>query len=210
MTALPPLAAFTAPERRVLATMLARGVNAPLTSSAGRLFDAVAAILGPLPARRLRGRGGDGGGVRRRARGPRRDRSPPPSCDETDGPLIVDWRPMLASLLAARAAGAPPGALAAGFHVAMADAIVAVARRLGAGRVLLTGGCFQNARLTGLAVARLRAAGLDPLCHRMVPPNDGGLAVGQIGLRRTPPDRGERLMCLAVPGQVLDIRATIR
>ncbi len=185
MTALPPLAAFTAPERRVLATMLARGVNAPFTSSAGRLFDAVAAILDLCQRADFEGEAAMAVETAAGRADPAATLAAP-VVDETDGPLIVDWRPMLASLLVARAAGAPPGALAAGFHVAMADAIVAVARRLGAGRVLLTGGCFQNARLTGLAVARLRAAGLDPLCHRMVPPNDGGLAVGQIAFAARP------------------------
>lgn len=101
-------------------------------------------------------------------------------------PLVVDWRPTLAALLAARAAGVAVGALAAGFHGALAAAIVAVARATEARQVLLTGGCFQNARLTELAVAGLRAAGIVPFCHRQVPPNDGGLAVGQIAFAAAP------------------------
>jgi hydrogenase maturation protein HypF len=93
---------------------------------------------------------------------------------------------MLAALPAARAAGAPAAALAAACHAALADAIVAVAQRLAAGRVLLTGGCFQNARLTERTMAGLRAAGIEPFCHRQVPPNDGGLAVGQIAFAASP------------------------
>lgn len=103
-----------------------------------------------------------------------------------DRPLVVDWRPTLAALLAGRAAGLRPGPLAAGFHVALAEAIVAVARRLGARRVLLTGGCFQNARLTEHTVIGLRAAGIVAFRHRLVPPNDGGLAVGQIAFAAAP------------------------
>ncbi|MGC8477815.1 MAG: hypothetical protein ACP5NP_15805 [Acetobacteraceae bacterium] len=60
------------------------------------------------------------------------------------------------------------------------------ARAAAARRVLLTGGCFQNALLAGRAVARLDAAGIEPFCHRQVPPNDGGLAVGQIAFAAAP------------------------
>jgi hydrogenase maturation protein HypF len=176
---LPPVATFTSIERRVLATMLARGLNAPLTSSAGRLFDAVAALLGLCQHATFEGEAA----MALEYAADRAERAaalPPPALMGGEGPLVVDWRPLLRGLLAARTEGAAPAALAAGFHAALADAIVAVARRLGAGRVLLTGGCFQNARLTALAVGRLRAAGLEPFWHHRVPPNDGGLAVGQI------------------------------
>ncbi len=185
LTELPPVAAFTAPDRRVLGAMLARGLNAPLTSSAGRLFDAVAAILG------LCQRASFEGEAAMAMEAAAEDGEPAERLADTvllaeDGRLIVDWRPMLASLLAARAGGATVAALAAGWHAALAEMIVAVARRLAASRVLLTGGCFQNARLTELAMAGLRAAGMQPFCHRQVPPNDGGLAVGQIAFAVRP------------------------
>jgi len=92
---------------------------------------------------------------------------------------VIDWQPTLASLLAALRQGADVPALAAGFHAALADAIVTVAERAGVRDVLLTGGCFQNRRLTEATTGRLRAAGFVPLRHHRVPPNDGGLAVGQ-------------------------------
>lgn len=185
MTRLPPVAAFTAAERRVLGMMLARGVAAPLTSSAGRLFDAVAAILGLCQRASYEGEAAMAVEVAADGAEPAAPLAAP-ALRDGEGPLIVDWRPMLAALIAACDAGAPTAALAAGFHVALADAIVAVARRLEARRVLLTGGCFQNARLTGLAVAGLRAAGIEPFWHRRVPPNDGGLAVGQIAFAARP------------------------
>ncbi|MDE2580299.1 MAG: carbamoyltransferase HypF [Rhodospirillales bacterium] len=184
MAGLPPVAAFTEAERRVLATMLARNVNAPPTSSAGRLFDAVAALLGLCQRASFEGEAAMAlEWAADRAAAPL---SLPPAIISGDRPLVVDWRPMLRGLLDARAAGAAPAGLAAGFHAALAAAIVAVARRLGAARVLLTGGCFQNARLTGLAVAGLRTAGVEPFRHRLVPPNDGGLAVGQIAFAARP------------------------
>jgi hydrogenase maturation protein HypF len=70
--------------------------------------------------------------------------------------------------------------MAAAFHNTLAEVIVAVAQRLGEPRVVLTGGCFQNRYLTERAVRRLRAAGFRPYWHQRVPPNDGGLALGQV------------------------------
>ncbi len=58
--------------------------------------------------------------------------------------------------------------------------IVAVAERVGEPRVVLSGGCFQNRVLTERAVGRLREAGFRPYWHQRVPPNDGGIALGQI------------------------------
>ncbi len=182
MAGLPPVAAFTQAERRVLATMLTRGVAAPLASSAGRLFDAVAALLDLCQSV---GFEGEAASAVEAAAGAEAALLPTPTVSG-DRPMLVDWRPTLAALLAARAAGVPVAALAAGFHVALAEAIVAVARATEARQVLLTGGCFQNARLTALAVAGLRDARIAPFCHRQVPPNDGGLAVGQIAFAARP------------------------
>jgi hydrogenase maturation protein HypF len=178
MNDLPPVAAFAPGERRVLANMLTRGVNAPLTSSAGRLFDAVAALLDLKLVASFEGEAAMA--VEFAA-----DRAGTPhplaATDLTPGDdgLVVDWRPTLATLIAARRNGVPADDLAAGFHAALAEGIAAVARRIGVESVLLTGGCFQNALLTERTVARLRLVGCAPFWHHRVPPNDGGLAVGQ-------------------------------
>jgi hydrogenase maturation protein HypF len=74
--------------------------------------------------------------------------------------------------------------IAARFHHGLADAIVAVARRVGEPRVVLTGGCFQNRVLTETTVRRLEAAGFRPYWHQRVPPNDGGIALGQVAVAR--------------------------
>ena len=73
----------------------------------------------------------------------------------------------------------PLGRISARFHAALVEAIVAVAQAAGRERVVLTGGCFQNAALLEIAVARLREAGFEPFWHRQVPPNDGGISLGQ-------------------------------
>ena len=193
MEDLAPVAAFTAAERRTLGGMLARGVNAPICSSIGRLFDAVAALAGlrqrasfeGQAASELEWAAADGAGARRYDfsidTGAAGDR-----CVE------LDWRPMLAALLADVRAGAAPGEISLALHNGLATAIVDVAVRVGERRVMLTGGCFQNARLTEAAVQALGAAGFEPMWHRSVPPNDGGLALGQAVWAAWSGGRGER------------------
>ena len=177
-TELSPVAAFTAQERGVLATMLRRGVNAPFTSSAGRLFDAVAAILGFC---QLNDFEGEAAMALEFAASRARETAalPPFVVRESNGPLMIDWVPPLLELIQERKRGAPPEPLAGALHDGLSAAIVDVARRIGRRRVVLTGGCFQNARLTERTVDLLCAAGFAPYFHQRIPPNDGGLAVGQ-------------------------------
>jgi hydrogenase maturation protein HypF len=180
MTDLAPVAAFSAGERAVLHTMLARGTNAPLTSSAGRLFDAFAALCGlrqrasyeGQAAAELEWAAGD------RATG-RRYEFRVRQAKQGEAPLIVDWQPALESSLADLRVGADTGTISEALHNGLALAILEVASRIGEHRVVLSGGCFQNARLTEVAVAALGAGGFDPIWHRHVPPNDGGIALGQ-------------------------------
>jgi hydrogenase maturation protein HypF len=93
--------------------------------------------------------------------------------------LVADWRPALEALLAELSRGVATGTLASRFHDTLARLIVDAARRAGEERVVLTGGCFQNRILTERAVTRLRATGFKAHWHQRVPPNDGGLALGQ-------------------------------
>ena len=185
MTALPPVTAFTPPERAVLAMMLTRGINAPLTSSAGRLFDAVAALLGLCQISSFEGQAAMA--VEFAA-----DRTtstaclPPAVVHESAGTFVIDWRPLLAALTRRYIDGAAPEPLAAALHDGLVEAIVEVARSIGVRRVVLTGGCFQNAHLTERAVHHLRSAGFEPYWHHRIPPNDGGLAIGQIAFATHP------------------------
>jgi hydrogenase maturation protein HypF len=96
------------------------------------------------------------------------------------GPLEeFDWGPMITAVLADLAAGAPTGRIAARFHATLLEVIVAFARRAKEPQVVLTGGCFQNARLAELAARALQEAGFTPYWPQLVPPDDGGLALGQ-------------------------------
>ncbi len=190
MEDLAPVRELPAAERRVLATMLARGLNAPETSSVGRLFDAVAALIGDHRTARYEGEAAMA--LEYAAQ------SAPPEAFATgarllpivsaggpaafgDPPFVcADWSPLVTALLSARAQGVAFAVLAARFHQALVDAMVDMARHVGEQYVVLSGGCFQNALLLERGIAHLRAAGFTPLWHRRVPPNDGGLALGQI------------------------------
>jgi hydrogenase maturation protein HypF len=162
--------AFAPGERRILISALARGVNAPVTSSAGRLFDAVASLVGLRHVSTFEGQAAmelefalDGH-----------------ASDEVYDGASEDWEAILRGILRDLRLGAAPGDVSARFHNSLAEVIVDAARRAGEERVLLTGGCFQNRYLTERAVRRLREEGFRPYWHQRVPPNDGGIALGQI------------------------------
>ncbi len=156
--------------RRALAGLRGEaGPNAPLSTSAGRLFDGVAALLGLCGAQTFEGQAAM-----------LLEAAVDPTVNTAyDLPLaggVLDWRPML------EAAGVEKSAsvAAAKFHNALVDGIVAVAREVGEPTVALTGGCFQNRYLTERAIRQLREAGFTPVIPRRVPPNDGGIALGQL------------------------------
>ena len=92
-------------------------------------------------------------------------------------PIEEDWAPLFERLAGA---GSPVAERAALLHDSLALSILAFAQHAGVETVVLTGGCFQNARLAGTAAGKLEAAGFRALLHRAVPPNDGGLAAGQL------------------------------
>ena len=91
--------------------------------------------------------------------------------------------PLLAAVVADLQTRVPTGLIAGRFHAAVADLIVALALRLRGSHhlntVALSGGVFQNVMLLEMALRRLQRSGFDVLTHRLVPPNDGGLALGQ-------------------------------
>jgi hydrogenase maturation protein HypF len=97
-----------------------------------------------------------------------------------DGPLIVDWAPLVQEVLSDLGTGVANPLMAARFHNALAEMVVAVARHAGEAQVALSGGCFQNRYLTERTVRRLTAEGFSPHWHQRIPPNDGGIALGQI------------------------------
>ena len=168
-----------------LDTMMVRGLNSPLTSSVGRLFDAVAAALGicrdaiayegqaaiELETLALRATKGEEGGAY------------PFGLIMAGGRWLLDPAPMWRALLADLASGRNPGIIAARFHLGLAQSAADLAGRLAAERdiatIALSGGVFQNKTLFEAITQRLLQQGLRVLTHRQVPANDGGLALGQ-------------------------------
>jgi hydrogenase maturation protein HypF len=157
----------------VLRQMLDRGFNSPFSSSMGRLFDGVAALLDLGDAASFEGEAAMALEFAV-ARGERGAYQLPLT---TAGEL--DWRELLAELLRDLAAGVPRDRIAARFHNGVVLAGLEVARTVAEPRVALSGGCFQNRVLTGRLAQRLREGGFEVLLHRQVPPNDGGIALGQ-------------------------------
>ncbi|RMG53411.1 MAG: carbamoyltransferase HypF [Acidobacteria bacterium] len=189
MTELEPVRAFTDRELAVLQTMLQKRLNVPRTSSVGRLFDAVAAIVGRRQSIRFEGQAAmelefSLDGIHTDATYPFRiveSRSPADPLATNSWPprYIIDWEPMVRDILEDIRHGVALGDISARFHNTLVETIVAVAERANQERIVLTGGCFQNAYLTERAVRRLRAVGFRPYWHQRIPPNDGGIALGQ-------------------------------
>jgi hydrogenase maturation protein HypF len=92
---------------------------------------------------------------------------------------IVDWRSVFEGILTDIKNHISPSIIAVKFHNTLVEIIVAVSKKIKQNRVVLSGGCFQNKYLTERAVKRLREEGFRPYWHQRVPPNDGGIALGQ-------------------------------
>jgi hydrogenase maturation protein HypF len=156
------------------------GVAAPVTTSAGRLFDAMAALLGVRTHATFEGQAAME--LEALADPAERGALPLPVV-ERDGSVLLDARETVRAAVAARAAGVAPEVLAARFHAGLADALAAACARIAAGEgldlVVLSGGVFQNRRLLGGTAGRLEAAGLRVLRPLRLPANDGGIAYGQ-------------------------------
>ncbi len=188
---LSPITAFNKSELQVLRGVLRKRVNCPSTSSVGRLFDAVASILDIRQCVHYEGQGA----MELEFAAAELD-----TCDaypfsvrrivvqSTDvdaasninsGPAIIDWNETITSLMEDVHRGTAVAAVARKFHNTLVDMIVAVAKRFDADRVMLSGGCFQNQLLLERTIARLETEGFRPYWHHRVPPNDGGISLGQ-------------------------------
>lgn len=167
---------FSQMELDTLHQMLAKCLNAPLTSSAGRLFDGVSAFLGLRQRARFEGQAAMDLEFAAHAS----VRSAYSLSLTGEGGGIIDWEPMILEILDDVRSGESVCKIATMFHNTLIEMIAAVARRAETARVVLTGGCFQNKLLLEGAVRRLRQEGFRPYWHQRVPPNDGGVALGQI------------------------------
>ncbi|MGB8387112.1 carbamoyltransferase HypF [Mycobacterium sp.] len=178
---LAPVAAATPAELRLTRSQLESGTGCVPCSSMGRLFDAVASLLGVRHRIDYEGQAAIELEALAESAG---DEAGPslPLAVRANG--VIDPTPMVQTLVSARYTGTPPALLAAAFHRAVAVAVAeVVAQVAGAVRLVgLTGGVFQNVLLLRACRTRLQANGFEVLIHHAVPPNDGGLALGQAAI----------------------------
>jgi hydrogenase maturation protein HypF len=150
-------------------SMLERSINVVPTTSVGRLFDAVACLTGVAQQNRFEGQAAmllenEIGRLQ----------------TEEAYPLPGgDWGPLILAVMADKRAGVPASLIAARFHNALVEWILEVAAHAGLKQIVLSGGVFQNRYLTERAAAALESRGFEVHTHRQVPPNDGGIALGQ-------------------------------
>ncbi len=173
------------------ASMTAR-LNSPMTSSVGRLFDAVASLVGLCQRSRYR----EEAPVALEALAAQATTARAYQIDLAKGQrgaLVLDWGGLMAGIFGDVIDGRDRGAIARGFHEALAEGVGAAAERLEKRQVVLTGGVFQNDLLTSLTATRLRRRGFQVYTHQLVPPGDGGIAVGQalFGLLSKGPEGGD-------------------
>lgn len=178
---LPPVRACPDDERRILLHQLETGLGCAPTSSMGRLFDAVSALAGvrqvvdyeAQAAIELEGlaRDCDCGATAYAF-----------SLDAGQSPAVIDPAPVLAAVVCDVRAGVPPGVIGARFHRAVATLVVdlAAVATSGSHTIALSGGVFQNPLLLRLVLRALHDENFEVITHRLVPPNDGGIALGQL------------------------------
>jgi len=169
---------------KIMQTMIDRGLNSPMTSSAGRLFDAVAAAVGVC--RDTVSHEGQAAIELEALATPHfaTQQQHAYACRMVADTL--DWTPMWSALLQDLAADIEPGVIAARFHQGIAKAVTVMASQLcdlhRLGTVVLSGGVFQNRLLLQQTSRLLREQNLLVLTQQQVPMNDGGLALGQVAI----------------------------
>jgi len=175
---LPTLDAFFDDERRVLVQMLNRGVRSPRTTSAGRLFDAVASLLGLRQVCRFEGQAAME--LEFLTHEVYTDAAYPFDLVIGENDRSLDWAPMIRAIVNDAGIGVTSGVVSAKFHNTLVEMMLAAAKAAGEEKVVLSGGCFQNRYLTERAVMRLGVEGFRPYWHQRVPPNDGRISLGQV------------------------------
>lgn len=174
------LRSFQSDELTVMRRLLDQSIQCPMTSSVGRLFDAVASLMNMHQAVSFEGQAAM-----------ELENIIEPSDDVRfypytiiDNPTVmkwvIDWEPMIQAILHEIQQGESNSTISTRFHNTLVEIIMSIAKRVGKKSVVLSGGCFQNKYLTEKTVARLIHDRFQPVWHRLVPPNDGGISLGQV------------------------------
>jgi len=181
---LPPLQSLGLDKSRVLMNMMQRHVHSPPTSSMGRLFDGISALLGLHQVTSFEGQAAMSLEFLADAAAPSNQplsyHLPIHSSNSSAVEMqMADWRPMIEMIVRDCHEGRPSTAIAWGFHQALANLIGDMARRLACPQIVLSGGVFQNAVLVTLTQRELTSRGIQVFIPTRFGPNDGGLSLGQ-------------------------------
>jgi hydrogenase maturation protein HypF len=168
---------FTPQNLSLVQTMLKSGLNSPLTSSLGRFFDGVASLLN---VRQQVSFEGQAAMELEFAIADTITDEYYPFTLSSSVPIIIDWSSIIKEILNDHHANLPINIISARFHNTLVEIIVKIAHHIGEKRIVLTGGCFQNRYLTERTIKRLQSEQFIPYWHQKIPPNDGGIALGQI------------------------------
>lgn len=171
------LSAFRPGELKVLEGMLARSVNSPWCSSAGRLFDAVSSLAGLRHVCHFEGQAAME--LESIALELANQTPYPMTVRKADEIFQLDWGPLVVQVLKDCTEGEGMAVISARFHGGLARGILEMARAVGETQLALSGGVFQNKLLSECVMAQLQRAGYQALFHAQVPPNDGGISFGQ-------------------------------
>ncbi len=173
-------------ELNILTQMLNKNINTPRTCSVGRLFDAVSALIGLRDSVKFEGQAAmelefscTGTTVDERYSYQIRKAQGGAALRAEESPWIAGWSSMIREILQDVQAGLSRAVIAGKFHNTLIHIAVAMARSIKKEKVVLTGGCFQNKILTEGLIRHLRDAGFQPYWHQNIPPNDGGISLGQ-------------------------------
>jgi len=158
--------------------LLEKNINSPVTTSAGRLFDGISAIIGIRDAANYEAQAAME--MEFAADDFKTNEYFSFSIDELNGSLIFNWGDMVKEIINDLRENVPKGKIAAKFHNTLAEVIVQIAQRLKFNRVLLTGGCFLNKYLIEKSINRLTEKGFKVYTQQRVPSGDGGISLGQI------------------------------
>ncbi len=172
-----PLDRFTAQELKLIRQMLEKKINSPLTSSAGRLFDGVASLLNIKQKLNYEGQAA----MMLEFSADEKERASFPFNIISENPLVIDWRPAVRQIVS-EIPQENTGKISACFHNSLVEIILEIAKRSKLNKVVLSGGCFQNVFLLNRTIQKLQENNFSVYRHQRIPPNDGGIAVGQIAL----------------------------
>ncbi len=167
---------FSSKELSLIKNMLIKRINSPITSSAGRLFDGVSALLNICSKSSYEGQSAmmlefvadnnELGSYSFKITG--------------DKKLMIEWYPLVKEIINDTRNKITASVISAKFHNTLANIILAVAEKFKRKKIILSGGCFQNVFLTERTIDLLQSKSFKVYWHQRVPPNDGGVALGQI------------------------------